>query len=216
MQPNDRAAFKARLTDVLSFYRQDLSKFALGVWWQACEAFELDQVAKALTAHAMDPERGQFAPKPADVVRQLQGTHTDRSLLAWGKVLDAIQRVGAYQSVVFDDPAIHCAIEDLGGWTKVCRSSFDELPHLQRRFCEMHRAYTRQPAPQYPARLVGESEANNRTSGKPVAPPALIGDPAKAAKVLRLGGPGSAKTQITAGQAAAVALGGLLSMEAAA
>jgi hypothetical protein len=184
MQAADRADFKALLTDALAFYRQDVSKFSLTVWWAACAPFDFEQVAKAFTAHATDAERGRFPPMPADIVRQLQGTQTDRSLLAWGKVYEAMQRVGAYTSVVFDDPAIHAVIEDLGGWVALCRSEADALPHTQRRFCEAHRAYARRPDLPYPPVLLGAHEADNRLAGKASAKPMLIGDPEAARRVM--------------------------------
>jgi len=196
MQESDKAKFSTLVTEVLAFYRQDVSRFAISVWWQACSGFDFEQVSKAFSAHAVDPERGQFAPKPADIVKALAGTKTDRARVAWGKAFDAMQRVGAYRSVVFDDPVIHAVIEDLGGWTKVCRSDMDELSHLERRFCEAYRAYSGRADMAFPAKLIGEFEAVNRHEGRKVAPPVLIGDPQKAADVLRLGGTG-AKTQFT-------------------
>lgn len=179
MTPNDRSAFAQLLTQVLGFYRQDASDFALTVWWQACKAFELEQVRKALTAHAMDPERGQFAPKPADLVRQLQGTHTDRALLAWSRVWNAMQSVGAYQSVNFSDPIIHAAIVDIGGWQALCRINLDELPFVQKRFCDAFRTYSARGKPDAPLRLVGESEqvnlkANQLTTDATVALGAVV------------------------------------------
>lgn len=205
MQQTDLPGFQALLTDALAFYRQDVSEFALSVWWGACKPFTLEQVSKAFTAHATDAERGRFAPMPADVVKHLQGTQTDRSLIAWGKVLEAIQHVGAYQSVGFDDPAIHAAVEDLGGWTTICRGTMAELPHLQRRFCEAHRAYAGRGSFAFPPYLIGESEAANRTGGKPVQPPVLVGNAAKAAEVMRLGKAGP-RIAITSGADAVLAL----------
>ena len=205
MKPSDKPAFAQLLTDALAFYRQDVSTFALGVWWQASEAFELEQVAKALTAHALDPDRGQFAPKPADLVRVLRGTTADRSLVAWGKVLDAMQRVGAYRSVVFDDGAIHAAISDMGGWPAICRGNFDELQFTQKRFCDLHRAYSLRPDLAYPAQLVGEHDLQNRLAGHGVAPPALIGDAARA-QAVAAGGSAGSKTAITAADAVLPAL----------
>lgn len=196
MNDQDKRAFKELITSVLAFYRQDASTFALQVWWAACEHYDMEQVRKALNAHAVDPERGQFCPKPADVVKALQGTKTDRARMAWGKAFDAMQRVGAYQSVAFDDPVIHAVIEDLGGWTKLCRSDLNELSYLEHRFCEAYRAYSGRPDLSYPAKLIGEFESINRHEGRKVAPPVLIGNPQKAADVLRLGGSGS-KTQFT-------------------
>lgn len=176
MIQSDKREFKDLLTDALAFYRRDVSEFALSVWWAACQPFDIEQVSKALTAHAMDPEQGRFAPMPADIVRHLRGTNTDRALLAWAKVLEAAQRVGAYATVVFDDPSIHAAIEDIGGWVSVCRSEEDELPHLQRRFCDSHRAYTRRPGHPYPHKLLGVHEIENKAQGFAYPMPTLIGD----------------------------------------
>ena len=175
MQQGDKAGFKALISDAMEFYRQDVSTFALSVWWQACERFSLEQVTKAMTAHAMDPERGQFPPKPADIVRQLQGTFGDRSLVAWSLVHQAMQSVGAYKSVDLCDPATHQAIADMGGWVKLCRSEVNELPFLQRRFCEAHRVYTQRGSEGAPPALMGEFEQHNRLHGMKVAPPVVLG-----------------------------------------
>lgn len=196
MRQDDKQKFVRLVTDVMAFYRQDVSEFAVTVWWQACESFDFEQVAKALTAHAMDPDRGQFAPKPADLVRLLQGTKTDRARIAWGKVLDAMQRVGAYESVAFDDPVIHAAIEDIGGWVAICRGETKDLPHVERRFCESYRAYANHGCRDYPAILPGAHQIDNALRGKRIAPPKLIGNPSEAQRVMQLGMSGP-KTQIT-------------------
>lgn len=193
MRLADHSEFSALLTDALAFYRQDVSRFALDVWWAACERFDIEQVRAALTAHAMDPERGQFPPKPADVVRHLAGTATDRAMLAWGKVHGAMSDVGAYRDVVFDDPAIHAVIEDLGGWPKVCRGDLKELSYLQHRFTEAYRAYAGRGEFEFPRVLVGDRAPDEAFERKGLNPPkpACVGDPERAARVYgrgRVGG----------------------------
>lgn len=171
MRAEDRAEFVRLLSDVMAFYRQDCSEFAISVWLQACDPFDMEQVRKAMTAHATDPERGQFAPKPADIVKALQGTHADASLLVWGMVHGAMATVGAYRSVDFGSPAIHAAITDLGGWPFLCRTSINDLPFVQKRFCDSYRVYRARGADGAPAYLAGESESMNALNGKPVAEP---------------------------------------------
>lgn len=197
MQANDKPMLLALVTDVLGYYRQPVSEFTLSVWWQACQPFTLEQVSKALTAHATDPERGQFAPKVADLVRILSGTHTDRAALAWGKVHEAMSAVGAYTDVVFDDPAIHAAVDDCGGWPKMCRTEIKDLSYLQHRFCEAHKAYTGRGKFDYPRRLCGDRSPDSEYGkfGIPLPEPALIGEPAKARAVYEHGGAG--KTSIS-------------------
>lgn len=198
MHHNDKAEFVSLVTDALAYYRQPVSEFTLLVWVQACQGFTIEQVRKAMTAHAMDPDRGQFPPKVADIVRQLGGTTTDRAQLAWGKALEAAARVGAYTDVVFDDPAIHAAIEDMGGWVKFCRTESEDLSYVQHRFCECHKAYTGRGEFQYPRVLGGDRGPDELYAKRGLNPPkpALIGDPQAAKIVYESGGVGG-KTLVT-------------------
>ncbi|SEL12842.1 hypothetical protein SAMN05216359_105298 [Roseateles sp. YR242] len=179
MQPDEYPKFLEVLTGVHDFYGKDMSDFAASLWIEAMKAFELQQVTKALTGHLMDADRGQFMPKPADIVRQLQGTQTDRALVAWGKVSAAIGQVGAYSDVVFDDPLIHLCVVDAGGWPKVCRTTYEEQSYLQHRFCEAYRAYARRgECGEYPGRLTGAGSGRDDFAkrGMLPPPPVLVGD----------------------------------------
>jgi hypothetical protein len=198
MTEQEKPALLALVSDVLGFYRQDTSEFALSVWWQASQGFDLEQVRKALTQHAMDADRGQFAPKPADLVRQLAGTATDRAMLAWGKVLQAMSAVGAYTDVVFDDPAIHAAVIDLGGWPKICRGETKDLGYLQHRFCEAHRAYTGRGSFDYPRLLNGDRSPDAVFAKRGLKPPkpAVVGDRATA-RIVYKGGQAGVSVQIS-------------------
>ena len=197
MQQHERAEFGQLVTDVLAYYRQDASRFVLDLWWNACRPFDFQQVQKAMQRHATDPEHGQFAPKVADLVRILQGTTTDRASLAWGKVLEAMSAVGAYTDVVFDDPAIHAAADDMGGWPKMCRTEIKELGLLQHRFMQSYRAYTERGQFDFPKRLGGDRSPDSEyeKAGLKLPRPALIGNPERAKQVYQQGGNG--KTAIT-------------------
>lgn len=174
------------LADALSYWRVDLSWFSLSVWQQACEPFTLEQVRKAFTAHATDPQRGMFAPKVADIVRALQGTHGDRSLIAWGKTLEAMSRVGAWRDVVFDDPVIHAVVQDLGGWVKLCRMPSQDIGYVQHRFCQAYQAYASVEHLTYPAVLAGDCSPSGdyRRYGLPEPQAVHIGDRTQTARVL--------------------------------
>lgn len=198
MQTNQLPDFVSLLTDVMAYYGKDASGFMVDVWWSACKKFDYEQVAKAMQHHATDPDRGQFAPKVADIIRVLDGTTTDRAALVWGKVLDVMSRVGAYTDVVFDDPAIHAAVEDLGGWPKVCRTELKELSFLQHRFQEAHRAYTGRGQFDYPRRLAGDRSPDHdyERRGLALPAPAVVGDQKRAALVYQNGG-GTGKSSIS-------------------
>lgn len=195
MNQNEKPKFFAMLSDVMSYYKQDTSEFMMNLFWDACKGFEFTQISKAMNAHAKDAERGVYAPKVADIVRSLQGTTTDRAAIAWGKVLGAMGSVGAYTDVVFDDSAIHAAIVDCGGWTKMCRSDMKDLSYLQHRFCQSHKTYTDRQVFEYPRRLTGDRSHDDEylKRGIPLPRPAIVGDHEKAKRVMDEGGEGGPK-----------------------
>jgi hypothetical protein len=170
MTESDFDEFTGLVSSVMAFYRQDVSEFAFSVWWEACKGYDLDGVRRAFNAHAVDADAGMFAPKPADVARQLQGRVLDRALMAWSRVHAATQRIGAYVSVDFGDPIIHAAIVDLGGWPALCRLPIDALPFTQKRFCDAFRAHTGLGAADAPRYLSGEHETANEALGYTTAP----------------------------------------------
>jgi len=198
VSPTENEKLMKLVSDVMAYYRQPVSEFLLTVWSNACQPFTLEQVQKALTAHVTDAAHGHYPPKIADMVRSLAGTQAESAALAWGKTLEAMARVGAYTDVCFDDPAIHAAIEDCGGWVKVCRTETAELSYLQHRFCQSHKAYTGRGTFEYQRQLKGDRSSDEvyLEKGLPVPEPALIGD-ADRAKLVYQGGNISGKTAIT-------------------
>lgn len=184
----DRKPFFALIADVYAFYKQDFSKFAGGVWWEAMKPYDFGAVADALNRHCINPDNGQFMPKPADVVRLLAGSTQDAALVAWAKVDRAMRTVGPYQSVVFDDPIVHRVLSEMGGWVELSRKTEDEWPFVRNEFVNRYRGYrARSQVPEYPPVLTGIAEASNSRAGFRTAAPVLIGNPEVAKQVLRAG-----------------------------
>lgn len=199
MRKNDFEQFVALLAAEAEIRNaKPLSEGALLLWWQRMQRFELDQVLRAFDRHSQDAERGRFMPQPADLMRYIEGTATDKAALAWGKVIDAASSVGAYQDVRFDDPAIHAVIEDLGGWPKFCRTETKDLSYLQHRFTESYKAYANRGEFDFPPMLGGDRSPDEMFQRRGLRPPepVVIGDVAMAAEVARLGKAGG-KTAIT-------------------
>jgi hypothetical protein len=195
--PEDRRPFAAMLKAIAELYGRDLSAAVVGMYWSALAPYNLAAVRLAFDRHARNPDSGQFMPKPADLIRMIDGGTADSAAAAWAKTMAAVRRVGGHESVVFDDPLIHRCVEDMGGWPKLCEGKVDDEPFRQRDFTTLYRGYTvRREIPPYPPRLIGRFEAANRAQGFEPAPPMLVGDQAACLAVSRNGTAG-ARLQIT-------------------
>jgi len=181
----DYAAFKEGIEGVYSFYNKELSSFALDVWWNSLRAFDLTAVIDSFNRHLMNPDSGQWLPKPADIIKMFGGRTLDRALLAWSKVDRAVRSVGTYESVVFDDPLIHRVIHEMGGWIGLGNKDEKEWPFIAKEFENRYRGYAmRGETPEYQPVLTGIAEAYNGSESHEIDPPRLIGDREKALLVM--------------------------------
>lgn len=191
MKAHEMPEFKACLEVVMSFYSKDVTETVLDIWLSVCEPFSLEQIKGAFNAHVVNPENGQFAPKPADIVRLLWGTKTDQALIAWGKVFDAMSSVGSYSDVCFDDGVIHRVIEDMGGWPRLCRTEQKDLSFIQSQFCKSYQAYAARGEVVFLPRLQGlggpDNEQMYASRGLAVPLPCFVGDEKKCKEVMALG-----------------------------
>lgn len=140
MTESDKPAFAKLIANVYSFYQKESSSFALGVWWEGMSKYDFDAVRVAMNRHAVNPDAGQFLPKPADIVKLIEGNSTDKAVTAWALVVDAIRRQGPYMSVDFNDARTARIVVEMGGWVKVCEVTNDELPFRQREFENRYRS----------------------------------------------------------------------------
>lgn len=188
MNREDAPAFKRRLAGCFALYSKDLSDIVLSVWWECMKPYDLEAVADALNRHAVNPDNGQFVPKPADIVKLISGGTQDGALLAWTKVERGIRSVGPYQSAVFDDAAIHAVLSDMGGWVSLCNVSDDELPFKRNEFVTRYRGFRSVGRIDvYPKHLPGIAEAQNSQGGYRIDPPIMIGNPAHCRLVFKGG-----------------------------
>lgn len=188
MTEHDAPAFMELWASAQEYYGKRPSPGTANLAFEVLRRFDFGDIARAVSLHLADPDRGQFAPKPADVVRAIEGSGEAQSLNAWHKVHTAMRTVGAYQSVAFDDWRIHAAIARMGGWQSLCHAEVgydgEKLPFLQREFERHYRAA--REGDQFPRKLVGLAEQHNEQHGflDHIGEPALIGDRAKAVRLL--------------------------------
>lgn len=171
MTERDKTEFAACLKVAADLYgRPPLSGDALKMFFLLLQKFSLEQVKTALQEHmASSP----YMPKPCDVSRRIEGRPEDRAAAAWALVLRAIFRFGHDTSVRFPSPAFHYAMEQMGGWAKLCmRLTEAELPFRAKDFARFFEIGERcatwdgaNGTVKVPAYLAGTCELSNRANG---------------------------------------------------
>lgn len=187
MTQDDMPAFVQMLTGLGVIYNKSINEPFIDLYWRALKKFELAAVKRALQAHLHHPDHGQFMPKPADVVRYLEGSQQTRAMQAWSKVVDAMKRVGAHETIIFDDALIHAVIHDMGGWVYLCKTIVDELPFRAHEFEKRYSGFLQQPPLHYPRQLTGIIEHYNAMQGYFSPAPVLFGDATQALRVYQNG-----------------------------
>ena len=182
MQSSDAKKFAALLKAVADSYNKEVTAGMREIYWESLKRYEYAEVRGAFSAHVTHPEHGRFWPKPADIIRQLEGDPGSNALMAFEKLRRAIKAVGPYRDVVFDDPLIHACVDQLGGWERVNEWTDEDLPYRCTDFQKLYTGLVGRAA-SYPPVLTGIAHNSLREAQKLPAP-ILLGDKAAATAVM--------------------------------
>lgn len=189
MLESDKKLFLQYLNLLAESFNRKMSGLLLETYWQSLETYAFLKVKQAMLSTLQNPDRKWGMPTPADLIVLIQGDSRSRALRAWTEVVTAVRSVGRYNSVVFDDPCIHCVIRDMGGWIYLCQQPEKELPFLRHEFEKRYCDYQGKPLPHYPRSLKGSLEHDNHVQGFSyyTPDPILLGDPERALAVYNNG-----------------------------
>jgi hypothetical protein len=177
MKIEDHRPFVEMLAVVFDNYGKELSPALTDFWWQLMQPYDLPALRDAFNRHCVNPDNGQWVPKPADIVKLIEGGTKDSALLEWSKVDRAVRSIGPWESVTFDDPITATVIADMGGWIRLNEGTDDDWPFKAKEFEARYRAYkTAGGVAQAPQKLVGIADAVNRQTGIDDRPVVIAGN----------------------------------------
>ena len=191
MQDKDLMEFSKIMYGLADNFSAMLTDDGIDMRYEALKEYDIELIKKA--AHAIVKTRKYTKmPTIADFVEHIEGNPDDKATLEATKVWNAISQVGAYDSVVFDDPVTMAVIEQgFGGWVRICKGDgekdcgADQRVWFCKEFEKIYKSY-RASGIQNFGKLIGLTESENLKNWffKDIPAPKLIGDREKAAGVL--------------------------------
>lgn len=179
MNENDYESFGKLIYGVFGVYTQNANDEIIEIYYRSLREFSIKEISNAFTKHLKNPNSGTFLPKPADIIKIIEGDSKNKSMIAWDKVNNAMNHVTTSYDVVFDDPIIHAAIRDMGGWLRF-RNSINEFSRekIEIGFRDRYKNYIEFGLIDYPNILKGDDSFVRKE------PPVFFGNKSKALDVL--------------------------------
>ena len=150
--------FDQNLAVMAETFDKPLSALLIKVYQRALSDYSDDQIEHAMMTAIMSLK---WFPKPVELIELIEGKSEERAILAWDSVLQAIQRHGTGESVMFEDGRAGKAIELMGGWEQLGRMLIDDLKWKQQEFLRIYRALPEMP----PVTLHGRFATGNAARG---------------------------------------------------
>lgn len=189
MTAYDKQRFAQVMMGLAENYGQTITPTGISLRFAALANFPLQEVERAALS-IMASRKFSSMPTVADFLEHLGGgTAEDKAEIEAGKVVEAVRHVGAYRSVVFDDPVTMAVIERaFGGWVRLCQGLTDrEEKFFRKDFAKAYGSYSRQGIRDGGV-LLGLAESQNAGRGlEHREAPKLIGDSDKARQVQTMG-----------------------------
>jgi hypothetical protein len=104
------------------YYGKILEKEVMGIYWSRLQSFP-NKVFLNMVSNLMDnyrPTSQNPFPLIANFLSSVGLSGENRAQAAVTAVKNAVEKLGAWSSVDFDDPALHAVINRFGGWPEVC------------------------------------------------------------------------------------------------
>ena len=150
-------------TPLAEVFDKQITEAVLDIYYNIFKDYSIEQLKKAFH-QVIKTHKYATLPKPADILEYLEGSSEDKSLIAWLKAKEAVQKGGYPATIVFDDPIISHCLKELGGWQWFCDCPIDELPFVEKRFRDLYKLFQKREI-NTPIKLVGFIEQKNGETG---------------------------------------------------
>jgi len=182
MVEKDKRQFISAFGALCEIFGKEPTEILIEGYFRALNRFQIEEIEAAISQAICTC---QFFPRPVELIEIITGGSgriEDKAMIEATKVLNAIRRIGAYESVAFDDPITQAVIRQaFGGWVKMCSElKSDQSKWFIKDFIKIYQSYANEQV-KFFGHMPGIIEMQNRRKSLDYySEPILIGDKQKA------------------------------------
>lgn len=158
MKEQDKQNFQEIMAGLGEVYSKNLTPPLMRIYFDALSSLSIEQVSQAASMHLKNTGKaGEFFPRPGQLIGYVT---TDVKSLAssnWSIVVGEMSRVGWCGTPRLDH-ITQAVVIALGGWPKLCKVQYDDLPALERKFVERYTEYDKMTLKTIPDGLPGAKQ----------------------------------------------------------
>lgn len=168
MTQNDAKKFAEIMAYLGIIFGKELTAAAIKIYFTTLNDLPIEEIQEAAVYIANNRTITGTFPLPAEFRLAKQESIEDKAEIAWTALLWAIEHVGSWPSVQFDDPVLHDVVKILGGWLRVCSADGDiyntdwhtaNLTWRRKDFLSLYRIMAKNDT--HDPYLIGEQQAAN-------------------------------------------------------
>lgn len=168
MIDQDKKKFAEVLTIAAEATGFQMSDSTYKTYWAILNRLSIEDFELAISKHLLDPNDGMFFPKPANIMKQLEGTTKQkeqslesRAEIAWQTVEGEISRIGSYGALELEDCLALASVRAMGGWKYLCSLTMDKMTWARKEFISSYKNYENTPLEALPNKLPGRIDIEN-------------------------------------------------------
>ncbi len=145
MKPEDKNRFKELLVSLGELYDKSISANLATLYWHDFSEYPINVFEKAVSDHRKDPDQGMFFPKPAHLMRQIEGTTKNKqnaleakALSAWNEFVKHLRLRGHREPFKIEDGAALAALRAMGGMSKLALLKETEIEWAGKDFTKLY------------------------------------------------------------------------------
>ena len=139
----DRQRFAATITVCAEHYDKTVTPINIKLFFDTLIGkYSIEEIEEAFRNHLMEPDRGRWFPRIADIVFQIEKRGLkpkEKANLAWDSITDALETCKSVCPI--NDEVAVAVIKAMGGWQNFCTSTYRELIWIKKDFIEKYLTY---------------------------------------------------------------------------